>query len=555
MAISLIAIILDAIGISVFVPALASIISNEGVFQLPANLLFWDKEGLNFPFNTNNNLFVIYLIIIVFSLKASVQFLYGANIAILRSNLSSKLRIDYVTQYSITSHLHTKQLNSGYLVGLLGEQIFKISNSVVFYLQFCATGLAVFLYIVVGAFISPNVGIYLSLSGLCMLLIYLHLNQKITKTSQLFTLNSNKFASRVLQLTRNIKYLISTNSTKTYQDLASNSANMAAKNDKKIGLLAAFSTSIKEPLIIIVITIIIYIEAIKFGNSGSEVLLSVVFFYRGFNAAMSSQNFYQRFLECTGSIDEYLDSANALRANAETQNGKQVEQLSNKIEFNNVSVFAGGNKILDEINLTIECKKTFGIIGESGSGKSTLLNVLTLIQPLDCGSLLIDGTNSKSIDFHTWRNQLGLVPQEPVIFDGTIKDNILMSYDQKIVDPIDYERLLYVCKLTELTQVINKTKLGLDYIVGEGGVNLSGGQRQRLNIARELYREKEILILDEPTSALDSESEKIIIKIINELKGLKTIIVVSHSEQFISCLDTNIKLKAGKIIPESDLSI
>ena len=548
---SLIAILLDALGISIFIPVLANILSNGGEIQLPKMLSFLNTEKINFWRHPNNQIFVIYFIIGIFLLKAFIQFLHGAYIAKLKSNLSSKLRINYLNQYSKTSYKLLKTLNSGYLVGLLGEQTFKISTSVLFFLQFTAMSLSVCIYVLIGALFAPNIGLYIGISSLGLFLIYRHINKKIVKHSLIFTKNSNKFASRVLQLTRNIKYLVSTNSINTYEDLARFSAIEAASNDRKIGILSAFSTSIKEPLIIALITVVIYFESIKYGKPGADILLSVVFFYRGFTAAISCQNFYQRFLESTGAIEEYLESYNNLQSNINAHQGNQFPELSDRIELIDVSVLAGGNKLLDDINLTIKRKENIGIMGESGAGKSTLLNVLTLLQPIDGGSISIDGADSGAIDANRWSDKIGLVSQEPVIFDGSIKDNILMEFDQKNISDEDYDRLIEVCKITEITEIINKSELGLDYPVGEGGSNLSGGQRQKLNIARELYREKEVLILDEPTSSLDSDSEKTIMAIIEKLKGAKTIIGVSHSEFFISCLDRKVEIKSGKIVSDT----
>ena len=161
------------------------------------------------------------------------------------------------------------------------------------------------------------------------------MNQKIAKFSQIFTYNSNIFVSRTLQLTRKIKFLVSTNSTNAFESLAEKSASMAASDDKKIGIISAISTSIKEPFILILIVLVIYFETVRVQNPGTEVLLSVVFFYRAFNSAVNCQNFYQRFLECTGSVDEYLLSAKSLKANLEVNNGDQIVDFSDQIEIFN----------------------------------------------------------------------------------------------------------------------------------------------------------------------------------------------------------------------------
>ena len=185
--VSLIAIVLDVIGISVFIPALAGFISNDANIQIPSALKFLDTSYINFFIQDNGKFSFVYLIVFIFLLKAVVQFIHGFYIAKLRSQLSYKLRTNYIKLYAQTSYTHSRNLNSGYLVGLLSEQIFKISTSVIFYLQFFATGLAVFCYLIIGILISSNVGIYIAISGVCLVVIYRYMNQKIAKFSQIFT--------------------------------------------------------------------------------------------------------------------------------------------------------------------------------------------------------------------------------------------------------------------------------------------------------------------------------------------------------------------------------
>ena len=178
---------------------------------------------------------------------------------------------------------------------------------------------------------------------------------------------------------------------------------------------------------------------------------------------------------------------------------------------------------------------------------------MTLLQPLSSGSLVIDGVDSGKLNRNFWRSKIGLVTQEPVIFDGSIKENILMDFDKKDLNPEIAKKLMKICEITNLMQIINKSELGIDYLVGENGSNLSGGQRQRLCIARELFHDKEILILDEPTSSLDSESEASIMKVVDNLKGMRTIIVVTHSEKIFSHFDRKLIIKEGRIV--SDTSV
>jgi len=210
---------------------------------------------------------------------------------------------------------------------------------------------------------------------------------------------------------------------------------------------------------------------------------------------------------------------------------------------------------LEDISMHINAKKSIAIVGESGSGKSTLVDLIALLHTPTNGKIFIDGTNGNDISKHSWRSQLGYVSQETIIFDDTIANNICMWSGDYINDKNLFTKIRKAANQANILDFIDSLDDGFNSLVGDRGVLLSGGQRQRLFVARELFRNPNLLILDEATSALDSESEKEIQKSIDNLKGEITVIAIAHRLSTIKNVDLIYVLKDGRIIESGSYQI
>ena len=184
---------------------------------------------------------------------------------------------------------------------------------------------------------------------------------------------------------------------------------------------------------------------------------------------------------------------------------------------------ASASAALDGVDLVIEPGWTVAFVGRSGSGKSTLMNTVLGFARPDAGSVLLDGVDLTDLDLRTVRRQVSVVPQEAVLFEGSVRANV--GYGLADVSDTQLRRALADAGALEVVQALPE---GWDTVVGERGVRLSGGQRQRLSIARALVRDPRILLLDEPTSALDSASERHIQDALGTLMHGRTALVVAH---------------------------
>lgn len=214
------------------------------------------------------------------------------------------------------------------------------------------------------------------------------------------------------------------------------------------------------------------------------------------------------------------------------------------IEFKNVTFgYADTSPVLRLFNLRIEGGTTVGLVGRSGAGKTTIANLLYNLYPVDSGELLIDGTNIERYNLHGLRSQVGIVHQETILYDDTLRYNLTFSHDRD-----RDESLIEVLKKAALYEVFPTLPNALDTRLGVGGQEWSGGQKQRLAIARILVKDPKILIFDEATSFLDSRNETLIRDMLSDKSKPRTLIVIAHRFSTIQSCDKIAVLADGAVV-------
>ena len=249
------------------------------------------------------------------------------------------------------------------------------------------------------------------------------------------------------------------------------------------------------------------------------------------NKAIACGNRVQSVFEISSSMSESPDQS----IDTETDNA---------VEFKDVSLRYGSSETdsLSEITFSAKKGETIGIIGGTGSGKSSIVNMIPRFYDAFSGEVLVDGKNVKDYSIKALRGKIGVVPQKAVLFNGTIRENLLWGNENASDEDI-YEAL----KISQAIDVVEGRRKGLDSEVAQGGKNFSGGQRQRLTIARALVRKPEILILDDSASALDFATDAALRKAIREMENSPTVFIVSQRASSIQYADKIIVLDDGRI--------
>jgi ATP-binding cassette, subfamily B, bacterial MsbA len=242
-------------------------------------------------------------------------------------------------------------------------------------------------------------------------------------------------------------------------------------------------------------------------------------------------------------IYEIIDQKNEIYND---ENAPSLKLKNATLEFKNISfTYPDGTHALKNLSAKIEGGKKVGLVGISGSGKTTFLNLIPRFFNLKYGTILIDDQNINNINLNSLRKEISIVSQDVILFDDTIRSNIL--YGNALASD---DEIINACKFAAAQEFIEKLPNKYETIIGENGIKLSGGQKQRLSIARAILKDSPIILLDEATSSLDSESEAVIQKAIENLTKNKTTIIIAHRLSTIMNCDKILVFDSGQIIAE-----
>jgi ATP-binding cassette, subfamily B, bacterial len=279
-------------------------------------------------------------------------------------------------------------------------------------------------------------------------------------------------------------------------------------------------------------------------------LLDFVVFTGIIGAAIASLgSFYTEIVSAVGATERILDILDEpSEIELEKQSTVAAQRFQGNIEYRAVHFSYPSRKdvqVLKGISFKIAAGKKIALVGSSGAGKSTVIQLLLQFYRLDEGQILVDGNNIYDYDLNQFRQNIGLVPQEVMLFGGSIRENILYGRPDA-----SEEEIIAAARKANAWDFIQSFPDGLETIVGERGVKLSGGQRQRIAIARAILKDPAILLLDEATSSLDAESEKQVQEALNQLMEGRTSIIIAHRLATIRDVDQIYVLDNGQIIEQ-----
>ncbi|WP_414586221.1 ABC transporter ATP-binding protein [Scytonema sp. PCC 10023] len=255
-------------------------------------------------------------------------------------------------------------------------------------------------------------------------------------------------------------------------------------------------------------------------------------------------NNYNEFKQGEASVDRVFELLAIQPTVVEKPDAVVLPTVTGKVEYSSVSfAYKTGEPVLKDISLLAQPGEAIALVGASGAGKTTFVNLLPRFYDPNIGQILIDGVDIRDVTLDSLRRQIGIVPQETIMFSGTIAQNI--AFGQDLFDIEDVEK---AAKIANADQFITQLPDGYHTWVGERGVNLSGGQRQRIAIARAVLLNPRILILDEATSALDSESEALVQEALERLMEGRTVFIIAHRLSTVRRCDRILVLERGQIV-------
>ena len=299
----------------------------------------------------------------------------------------------------------------------------------------------------------------------------------------------------------------------------------------------------------VVITVLWYGGSLVFAENSSlkpqDFMGYIGLFYTIINPvkAITTVNYSIKKGNAAGErIFEILEAENNIK---EPKNPQELSTVSTAIEFKNVSFRYEDENVLDGFNLKVNKGHTVALVGQSGSGKSTVANLVTRFYDVNGGSIEIDGINIKTISKKSLHELMGLVTQDSILFNDTVKNNIALGKENATE-----EQIMEAAKIANAHDFIMELPKGYDTNIGDSGNKLSGGQKQRLSIARAVLKNPPIMILDEATSALDTESERLVQDALEKMMRNRTSIVIAHRLSTIQNANSIVVMSKGKILEQ-----
>jgi len=310
------------------------------------------------------------------------------------------------------------------------------------------------------------------------------------------------------------------------------------------------ATPLSEFLGVMVVCCIIFYAGMLLMNdkmtlSWAEFVVYLAVYYQVLAPAKNLANSYgniQRGLASGQRIFDILDQENEIK---ETGNPLPISKFTKNISFRGVTFRYSGEPVLHDINLTIPKGKMYALVGHSGAGKSTIADLIPRFYDATEGEICIDGVSVKNYRLNDLMDMMGIVTQEPLLFNDTVFNNIAFG-----INDVSEEQVIAAAKIAYADEFIANLEEGYYTNIGDRGMRLSGGQRQRLAIARAVLKNPPILILDEATSALDTESERLVQDALTKLMTNRTSIVIAHRLSTIKHADCICVLENGRIIEQ-----
>ena len=545
--------LLEVISLGILVPFISFLVnpeiftSNSYVIKYFPSLSSIDYFGLL--------IISLSLILVAFIIKSlfMIWFHYKKNKFIykINDNLSFKIfSYNIIRPYS-----HNLENNSSNLIlNCINEVNIFVVGVLIGGLEFLSELVLIFFIVSMLFVINPIVSFFTFFIGLVLFLIFQSITKSRLKRWGFVRQNSEEqMIEKVQQGFNGIKEINIFLKERFFIESYMRATNMRSEVNIKYQTLIDIPKVILELVAIIVFVVMIFL--ILKSNQNVQYFIPIIGLYVG--ASFKLLPALNRIIVSSQKIKRSTSSIISIRSQLKdyekskktinkilTQNTVTPLKFEKNIILRNIFFKYPDKKkfVLENINLNIKKGETIGIIGKSGEGKSTLVNIICgFIEPTQ-GTICVDDMNIQT-NLREWRAILGYIPQVTYLFNDTIYNNICFYSDN---DKDEDKKFREILEISQLKSFLEEIPLNKETIVGERGVLISGGQAQRIALARNIYKDPQVMILDEATSSLDFENEKKILETIQSFMGKKTIIIISHKESALSFCDKVYKVQNGK---------
>jgi ABC-type multidrug transport system fused ATPase/permease subunit len=536
--------ILDGLGLSMFLPLLnlvagKSDVSAEAVGKI--EYLIWIIQSIGIPYTLSG---VLIFMCIFFLLKGLFVFIQGSYETYVQQKFIRRIRLDNIESLDSLSFKSFLESDIGQIQNTITGEVDRVSRAFASYFHSAQHVLMVLVYVGFAFLIDFQFALLVCLGGGVTNILFRQIYRRTKSTSVNITNLTNYFQGLIIQYVSNFKYLRLTGTIKSYSNKLDKLTGEIERSNFRIGVLSSVLKGVREPMIIIVVASVIIIQTELLQNPAGPILISLVFFYRALTSLMSMQTAWNYFLMNSGSLVNMDSFTRFLNNNREYKSKIKEADFKTEIKIKDVTFSYSDKIILNNISISIAKNSSVAFIGPSGSGKTTLISVIAGLMKPEKGEVLIDDLIIEDGDIKSIGVRVGYISQDPAIFNDSIFNNVTMWSEKT---PQNIETFNRVVTDVSLTDFVDSLEGRENSVIGLSGLNVSGGQKQRIAIARELYKDIDLLILDEATSALDSESENVVHSSISKLQGKLTILIIAHRLSTIKDVDQIFLLKDGEL--------
>ncbi|MEP5340402.1 MAG: ABC transporter ATP-binding protein [Algibacter sp.] len=517
------------------------------------NYLAFQMHAFTGGDNSKALLYVVGLIVIMFLLKNTAGYLANYFLVFLRNGVIRDLRNKVYKKTMELPLSYFSEQRKGDILSRVTSDVLDLQYSFLSVLELLIREpLTIIFTVIAMLYISVNLTLFVFVFIPIMGFIISRIGKSLKRKSDRVQKEQGVFLSTLEETLTGLRIIKGFSAENSFNDRFQESTSRFYNFSNKLLNRQNLASPASEFLGICMIAIILWYggNLVLDGDVGSNLTGSTFLVYMGLSyniltpAKAISRGLFKikQGSAAAERIQEIIDAENPLK---DKPNAIEKTSFESDIEFKNISFKYKDDYVLKDFSLTIPKGQMVAFVGQSGSGKSTIANLITRFYDINKGEILIDDIDIRELTTSSLRAQLGIVTQDAILFNESIKNNLKLGRN----DASD-EEIIEALKVANAWEFVKDLEGVLDYNIGDAGTKLSGGQKQRLSIARAVLKSPPIMILDEATSALDSESERIVQAALENMMKNRTSIVIAHRLSTIQNADNIVVLNKGEIVEQ-----
>ena len=489
--------------------------------------------------------------VVVFSILLKNVFLYLSLYVLtpIRNRIINDMRNDMFQKILQLPIGYFSEQRKGDIMSRLTNDLQDVESSTISFLEsFFREPITILLYLATMIQLSPELSVFLAIFLPLSGLVIGRIGRSLKKVSTQVQEQLGGILSTIEETLGGMRVIKGFNAEQQQLNRFTSENNVLLETKNNANRRRDLASPMSETMGILAVCCVLYYGGrLVLGNNFSltapDFLTYIAIFTQIINPLKSFSTASYNIQKGAASIERIQQLITEKELIKEAVNPLPIKGFTESIVFNNISFKYQDKQVLTAINITIEKGKTIALVGSSGSGKSTLADLIPRFQDANGGELLIDGQNINEYAIKDIRNLMGIVTQEPILFNDTIANNIALGNPTATREMIEN-----AAKVANAHLFIAAKEHGYDTNIGDRGAKLSGGERQRITIARAILKNPPILILDEATSSLDTESERLVQDALNHLMKDRTSVVIAHRLSTVRFADEIIVLDKGQIV-------